>query len=234
MKPRRLILMGEGQGDAAALPALVRRLLRDSGAAGELIFEDRQCMRIGGIGKLLKDNGREWLRFLAIAQRQGAEGVLLVVDADVLPPRFGSCVAEVARHLAALARDQAGQVLSVVVVLARKEFESWLIAGLEPLAGRTLTPPPGRPGGSGGSLVIPADLKVPAEEPETHGKAWLQRHLRYKETAHQALLARHVDLVAIRRCNLRSFQRLESALQELRRATGHTCSPLPTPAPGTP
>jgi hypothetical protein len=41
---KRLVLVGEGQGDVAALPVLVRRLLREKESGGE-VFVDHDVIR---------------------------------------------------------------------------------------------------------------------------------------------------------------------------------------------
>ena len=60
------------------------------------------------------------------------------------------CAANVARRLAKEAtRARGGELFSVATVFACQEYESWLIAGVESLAGRPLKD--GRPGVKSGT-----------------------------------------------------------------------------------
>jgi hypothetical protein len=109
------------------------------------------------------------------------------------------------------------------VVFARQEFESWLIAGIESLAGKRL--PDGR--------MIDKGAKAPQgdlEENPRDAKGWFSTLIEggYKPTRDQAALTDLVDLGAVRKCNLRSFRRLESAVAGLVSAIRndkHTATP---------
>jgi hypothetical protein len=96
-------------------------------------------------------------------------------------------------------------------VFACQEFESWLIAGIESLAGKKLAE---------GRIEIPANLKPPEGDLELHprdAKGWLNEHIPagYKPSTDQEPLTRATDLNSIRQRNLRSFRRLESALRQV-------------------
>jgi hypothetical protein len=60
---KRLVLFVEGRGDVNAGPALVKRLLTESNSWSSLILT-RMPFRVKGWGYLLKDNGKEWIRYL--------------------------------------------------------------------------------------------------------------------------------------------------------------------------
>lgn len=209
---KRLVLFVEGEGEADAVPALVRRLLSEKGDWSGLLLDDHP-FRVGSVEKLVKNNHREWNRFLgASLKRSELGGVLLILDGDA--ERVGGkpfCAAQVARSLAdAAAQVGAGRTFSVAVVFARQEFESWLIAGMTSLSGRSL--PDGR--------RINALAKAPdgdLERSPRDAKGWIGSLVEggYKPTRDQAALIRLVDLDAIRARGLRSFRRLESALSAL-------------------
>jgi hypothetical protein len=110
-----------------------------------------------------------------------------------------------------------------------QEYESWLIGGVESLAGRPL--PDGRPGIRAGTEAPPQDL-----ERTTRGaKGWLGRHMApgsYKETLDQEPLTRLLveDLGPLRRRGMPSFLRLERALRQLVeaiRSNSHVVTPAP-------
>jgi hypothetical protein len=101
----------------------------------------------------------------------------------------------------------------VAVVFALMEYESWLIACADHLAGLPL--PDGRPGIPSGTMVPSQDLESQLRD----AKRWLDRCLDegYKNMRDQELLTRLAlgHLEAIRSRPMRSFRRLESALQQL-------------------
>jgi hypothetical protein len=220
---KRLVLFVEGEGDEAAVPALVGRLLTQlpDDLQGQL-FPDNAPMRVGGIESL---TGRSADRLLTYVRRAngrknlGAILVLLDGDADAVEGQ-PFCTVTAARMLAERSRGGgAGLAFSLGVVFMRQEFESLLIAVADQFDG------------------LKAGLTLPpaVEEAPRDAKRWLDENLinGYKATTDQALLTRAVkDWTPARR--LKSFCRLERALVELARAvaTGqHFVSPRsPEPA----
>jgi hypothetical protein len=82
---KRLVLFVEGEGEADAMPILVRRILTDQNAwaSGSVLLDDKP-FRVGHITKLLKNECGEWKRKLgASSKRRDLGGVLLVLDGDV-------------------------------------------------------------------------------------------------------------------------------------------------------
>jgi hypothetical protein len=209
---RRLVLFVEGKGEDDAVPRLVKRLLKDKGGQYD-IFVDDSPFRVGSVDKLVRQDFHDWKRFLgASLKRPNVGGVLLILDGDI--EKVGGkafCAAEVARSLAGAAMQVgAGETFSVAIVLARQEYESWLIAGIASLAGKVL--PDGR--------RIKSDAQAPAGDLEAsprNAKGWLSTIIErgYKPTRDQAALTGMVDLELIRARNLRSFRRLESAVSSL-------------------
>jgi hypothetical protein len=104
-----------------------------------------------------------------------------------------------------------GSLFSVATVFAVKEYETWLIAGVESLAGKRL--PDGRAGIKSGVTTPSGNL----EEAPRDAKGWLNTQMPqgYKPAKDQEALTEMVDLETVRRRGLRSFRRLENALQQL-------------------
>ncbi len=223
---RRLILFVEGEGEAEAVPTLVRRLLTEQGNWHDALLDDNP-FRVGSVDKLVKADFHDWKRFLrASLKRPNVAGVLLILDGDmekVAGKVF--CAAVVAKSLAGAAMHVgAGKTFSVAVVFARQEYETWLIAGVASLAGRRL--PDGR--------LIEPNAKAPDGDLELSprdAKGWLRAIVEggYKPTRDQAALTKLVDLEVIRARKLRSFRRLESAVSSLREAI-RCNSPIVSPS----
>ncbi len=192
---RRLILFVEGEGDADAVPALVRSLITAQGEWYDVLLDDRP-FRVGSVDKLVKNDFRDWKRFLGAAlKRSDVGGVLLILDGDT--EKIGGnhfCAAAMAKDLAGAAKVVgAGQRFSVAVVFAIKEYETWLIAGVASLTGRRL--PDGR--------LIKSNAKAPEGNLEAgprDAKGWLNDIVvgGYKPSRDQAALTRLVDLDVIR------------------------------------
>jgi hypothetical protein len=229
---KRLVLLGEGHGELDALPVLVRRLLQEKGTESSL-YVDEKVIRTSP-SQLVKWNKAEkkpdlseWTnRILLAARRRETGAVLAVYDGDL--PHFpaGSstpfCAGKAAHLMAeAAVRAGAGNRFSLAVVFACAEYETWLVAGAESLAGRRL--PDGRPG-------LPIGVGFPGGDPESHGKRWLEEKFPgYRPTRDQGILTELVDLKSVRARNLRSFKRLEHALEQLLEAVvsgRHISTPL--------
>ena len=60
---RRLILFVEGDGEADAVPTLVKRLLNEKGDWHDILLDDNP-FRVGSVDKLVKEDFRDWKRFL--------------------------------------------------------------------------------------------------------------------------------------------------------------------------
>ncbi len=212
---RRLVLFVEGEGEAEAVPTLVRRLLTEMGDWQDILL-DAIPFRVGHASQIVKEDFCKWKRLLgASLKRPNVAGVLLILDGDmekVAGKDF--CAAVVAKSLVGAAMHVgAGKTFSVAVVFARQEYETWLIAGAASLAGRRL--PDGR--------LIESNAKAPDGDLELSprdAKGWLRSRVEggYKPTRDQATLTRVVDLEVIGARKLRSFRRLESAVSSLREA----------------
>jgi hypothetical protein len=150
--------------------------------------------------------------------------VLLLLDGDLskIPATWTSysdhfrttdfCPFRAAAVLAGSARAaRAGEVFSCASVFAMKEFETWLVAGIESLRGHEL---------ADGRGVIPRTAAFPEGEIENvrDAKGILQSIVRgYNPSLDQAILAGFVDLdMVATRC--RSFRRFRSAIEKLAEA----------------
>lgn len=232
---KRLVLFVEGDGDAEAVPILVNRLLGEQNAA-DCLFLDGNIFRVDSITNLIGRRENNWLRFLGAAQKRGhLGGVLLLLDGDIkLKKGELFCPVEHALDLSRRARKAgAGARFSVASVFACQEYETWFIASMEALAGKLL-PPDDRPGVREKHDDPGADL----EQRFRNAKGWLSKQMQsgYKPTTDQEALTRLMvqDLGIIRQRQLRSFRRLEKAVQELVlaiRTDVHIVTPeLPPPA----
>jgi hypothetical protein len=131
-------------------------------------------------------------------------GVLIVIDTD----KGLKCPKSLAPELAARIRAY-GARKPVAVVLAKNEYETWLIASIESIAGKPIK----------GSFGIAAGTVAPLQcEDIKNPKAWLEQRFSkaqtYKETMHQPAMSAFVDLT-LAEPRSRSFRRLVHAIDEL-------------------
>jgi hypothetical protein len=174
----KIVSIVEGHGEVAALPILIRRIAeqvqhRDPLDLPRPIRIKRQ--------RLLKEG--EFERAIELAARQsGTEGrILVLLDADA------DCPAELAARL----RERAAIVRAdrfIRVVFAKIEYEAWLMAAGDSLAGHR---------------ELDATVTAPSS-PESLGdpKGWLSARMpagrTYRETLDQPALTSVFDLVAAR------------------------------------
>ena len=146
-----MILFVEGDGDKSAVPTLARKALKQL-VANDVLVVDDEPFRVDGVGKLVKNDCANWHRWLRAALgRKNVACVLLVLDGDLsrVPPSWKRyvqhyktdefCAYRVAALLADEARKaRAGEAFSVAIVFVMREFEAWLVAGIESLRGAML------------------------------------------------------------------------------------------------
>jgi hypothetical protein len=193
-------LIVEGHGEVHAVPILVGRIAERVGVH----CEARQPLRVPR-SSLVKDGELERAVTL-MGNKVGPDGGLLVLlDADDDPAcRLGPAL---------LARAQAVRPdVPVGVVLAVREYEAWLLAGIQSLRGqRGLT----------------WDI-VPPRDPEAirGAKGWLEKHMgRYSETTDQPALTAKLSLEEAR--NAPSFDKF---VREVTRLLGVPADLPPPPA----
>ena len=192
---KRLLIVAEGKGEMVAAPKLVSRLLRERGHEAWIVPEN--AYRLGGLPVFLNRPDET----LDLLRRKNPDAVLFLSDLDA------GCPMDDAPKASALFRS-ATLPFPVAVVLARCEYEAWMIASIETVAAA--------------DTRLPAGLTCDAD-PESirDAKGWLTAHLpsgiSYKPTLDQARYTSAID-VALAAERSRSFRRLCHALDEL--ATG--------------
>ena len=112
MLPKRLVLMVEGQGDEAAAPGLVHRLIELNSGLDALFVG--HSLRVGEVSKIVKDDGKSFLKHLEYTREHLDLGaVLLLLDGDAENNPFDPqreeafCAKETARTLAKMAQEHA-------------------------------------------------------------------------------------------------------------------------------
>ncbi len=222
---KRLVLFVEGQGDVKAVPVLIRRLITDQEGWNNLSI-DENPFEIGSVNNMIKENYSGWKKKLkSCMKKENTGGVLVILDGDIKKVSGEDfCAAEVAKSLAEAAKEVgAGKMFSVAIVFAVQEYETWLVAGIESLAGKKL--PDGR--------SVNAQAKAPDGDLEVNprnAKGALGTIIEggYDQVLDQASLTQLINIDFIRSRKLRSFQRLESALSSLIdaiRSGDHIASP---------
>ncbi len=227
MKIPRLRLLVEGDGDVTAAPILVKKLLKGLDASQHLVVDDH-ALRIGGVHKLLRAEGKEsrWLDYIQVAARKpGVTACLTILDGDdhsFMHDRSPFCACRAAHMLAERAATVgAGNRFSLGIVIASQEFESWIIAGLGALRGQTV----------GTRIAVPTDFELPKdpEKSPRDAKGWLNKVLKgYSQSRDQDVLTSAIPIESFRSANLRSFRRLENAVRQLVVATT-TGKPIVSP-----
>jgi hypothetical protein len=172
---RRIVPIVEGHGEVEAVPILLRRLLQAFGR-DDLLNEIHHPQRKKRY--LIVKNGQLEKEIHRASLLPGCKAIIVLLDCDE------DCAAELGPSLSLRAR-QARSDLHIEVVIAVREYESWLIGGASSLAGK------------GG---LPADLQ-PHGDPEsvTNPKAWLDSQMgqrAYLETDDQPALTSEFNICA--------------------------------------
>lgn len=217
---KRLVLMGEGDGERESLVILAKKLLTPL-SPWDALQLDPNVITLGDLPGLLSskrqgehDRGRWLNRLRHASKRRGFGGALVVLDGDAKHRALGEpfCAKDHASQLVAMAKSAgAGSIFSLAVVFARQEYESWLIASVDSLVGKPLK--------NGMEGIIP-EIKAPDGDLELaprDAKRWLSDHMRvrYKPARDQAELTRHLELELVRGRRMRSFKRFENAIAQL-------------------
>ena len=192
----------EGQGDVAAVPILLRRLLEvadvwDLHIASPIRQSRNTLATRAGFRKALSLSRK----------LSGRSPVIVVMDSD------DDCPAELGPELVRWAKADATD-LTCVVVLAHREYEAWLLAGIESL--RQVTD-------------VRSDVAThPAPESPRDAKQALTQRMatRYLPTVHQARFTSQFDLrQAFRRS--RSFRKLTLSIGVVLRIMDRTPTEWP-------
>ncbi len=186
----------EGDGDVAALPGLLGRILLEMYNRSDVLVAQGKSMVVNANGRSTLENRLE--KFIRYAQNKPeCDAILVLLDAD------DDCPVNLAQGI--LKRcEPLGLTIPVEIVCAHREYESWFLASLDTIRGRR-------------GISDTATLSQNAEDiPDP--KHWLTDHMpygqAYKETTHQAALTQHMD-IDMAHSNSRSFRRLCHALELL-------------------
>lgn len=186
----------EGDGDVAAVPGLLRRILWERLYRYDIRAANPK--QAHGKPNLLK----KFEKFLQYAIIDNCDAILVILDAD------RECPVNEARTLATRAAALCLAV-PVAIVYANSEYETWFIASLSEGTGAAIRT----------RLGIPDTVHAPDNFESMRGaKAWLNERMpdsrAYKETEDQGPLTHHIDL-DLTYLRSRSFRRLCHAVDEL-------------------
>lgn len=180
-----IVTIVEGDGEVKALPILLRRVAE---ARGIYDLDVPAPIRVRRDQFIRRDEEFKRKIQLAAAKAKDAK-VIILLDAD------DDCPVELAADIAERAQSVApGLWLSVVV--ARREYEAWFLAGAASLAGKR---------------GLREDMEAPAEPDSIrNAKGWLSERIRtgrYHEVSDQPALTAVIDLeqVAVRSRSFRKF-----------------------------
>lgn len=186
----------EGDGDAAALPQLLHRILHER-------FQRYDVTVAQGKSNVVKSNGRQKLekdfdKFLRYAQiKPSCDAILILVDSD------RDCPVDLRKRYIELC-DQVGVLCPIEIVCAQRTFESWFIASVDTIKGFH---------GISETAVLPDGV-----DEIQNPKQWLSSQMpsgqSYKETIHQLSFSNRIDL-ELAYSRSRSFRRLCHALELL-------------------
>ena len=186
----------EGDGDVAALPGLLGRILLEMYNRSDVLVAQGKTMVVNANGRSTLENRLE--KFIQYAQyKPECDAILVLLDTD------GDCPVSLAQGL--LRRcEKLGLNCPVEIVCAHRCYESWFLASLDTIKGQR-------------GISDTAVLSQAAEDVSSP-KQWLTDQMptgqAYKETIHQASLSRSIDIGTAHR-NSRSFRRLCHALEQL-------------------
>ncbi len=207
-----LYIIAEGDGEVAAAPHLVRRLLYEHFQRFE--FNVPPARNANGRTNLIKPRGLE--AFLERLRRTpDCKGVIILLDTEQeyrdCPPRLALDLAQRSKVL--------GTPFPVVVVCAACEYESWFLFNLHTQIRHRLN----------------SNISSEGIDPEKKcgAKEWLSNNMPsgsvYKETTDQVAMTTYIDIPHTID-HSRSFRRMVHAVEELLTAidTGQNIvSPLP-------
>ena len=167
----------EGDGEISAVPELLRRMLYHHSAentAGYAVRIDRPIRQPRS--RLIKEE--EFKKTMGVARKQpDCSAILVLFDADK-----GGCPAQLGPQGVRWAQEQIGN-FPVYVVVARHEYEAWLIASIETLHGKREIQSGAAP---------PPDVEAIRD-----AKGWLEKHMpagrKYSETSDQVALTTFLD-----------------------------------------
>jgi len=212
---KRIVPIVEGDGDAKAVPVLLRQVLHS--LLEEYTWEVARPKKAHSLA-FLRKNIERYLYYAQMEPDSGA--ILILMDLDDGCPKLE------AQELAERIRRLAPRV-PVAVVLAHREYEAWLLASIETIV---------RQRSDLFSAAFVKDPKVPDDvESIRDAKGWISGRMRgnqkYKETVHQAGMTALIEhRLAAQRS--RSFRRFLNAVSALVRHSGDVAFVSPSRAVG--
>ncbi len=193
MSRNKIYAIVEGQGEAnppkgsqSAITVLISKMLTELNYWQLYPATKRPSFRMS-YGSFFKDSKLEnAIRYHKMFDDCAALLILLDMDDD--------CPKEKATELVNRINMMGTLPFSVVVVGAKREFESWFLASLE--------------------TIHDEQLYNGDPESKRDAKGWLRKNFKYKQIRHQAVYTQKLDItLAYERS--RSFRRLYHAFQEL-------------------
>jgi hypothetical protein len=191
----KIAALVEGDGEVAAVPVLLRRVINSIDPSVTPIVP--RGFRHSA-GRLLRPGGLE-RAISAVSELYANHAILVVIDSD------DDCPAQLGRHLLERATSSRPD-LCISVVLACREYEAWFLAGAESLAGKR---------------SLSQDLLSPPNaEAIRDAKRWLTDRMQgsaaYSATQDQAALTAVLDL-EIARKRSRSLRKLWKEVESIMR-----------------
>ena len=192
----------EGHGEVDAVPLLVRRVLAERLDRHDYQIASGHRVSRGKIAGLALGDSLDMTRALKLARLKiadvGSGGVIILLDAD------GDCPAWLGPALRRRAMELTPD-LKIEVVVAKEEFEAWLLASVVSLrACRGVRKNAGPP-------TDPERIRGAKEYLEAHV---LEPRSTYSPTADQARMTSMIDLEAVTVAS-RSFRRFIKAVEQL-------------------
>lgn len=189
----------EGEGDVAAVPALLRRLQFDYGLGAH----DVQIARPIKWKRSCFNSEPHVKRAVQLAKAEpDCTGILIIFDSDDDCPKTHSA------HVAQWSKFEAGDI-PCEVVMAHREYEAWFLATIESLRGHRGIRE------NAISEPVPESIRGAKEKLETK----MRPNMSYSETTDQVALTSHADLQTAY-ANCRSFRRLVRAFRSLLISSG--------------
>ncbi len=194
----------EGQGDVAAVPALIRRIAAER--YPEMVIDIPRPIRVNRNQVVLPDQLEQEVK-LATQKIGGKGAIFIIFDSD------DDCPAQLGPALL----NRASQIhdnLPIAVVLAKHEFEAWFLAAAESLRGKR---------------GLKNDIIPPNNPEEIRGaKEWLYQRMQtgntYSETRDQPALAALFNLEQARQADSfdKCYRDIVWLLEELQKANDLT------------
>jgi hypothetical protein len=175
--PGLLVPIVEGQSEVRSIGGLVRRMLEEVGVYDVQVARPFRVKR----NQVVRDGELERAVTQAVRSRVGATGVLVLLDADDdCPAALGPALCK---------RCEQATSVPAKVVLAKKETEAWILAGIESVRDHRGIRPDALPPGDPESVQ---DAKRALSK-------WMVGSRGYVATDDQPALLSVLDLATVRR-----------------------------------